>query len=114
MGLLTDGIDSKDGEAVLDLGCYGQKTRWKGVGALRPLMEDRRNALARHEYTVSECACMDFLDLSGQIVTRTDHADIPASTPALMAFLDSWWARERKRLVWDPDLRHYRKRKPTR
>ena len=82
-------------------------------------MPERRSdrvavVLSGTENTVSECACWVFLHFSGHGLARVDGAELEAYTPQVVAFLKSWYEREKSRLVWDPELRHYRKRKPAR
>ncbi len=86
------------------------------LAALFPLMDDRRVAvvLSGTKNTVSDGACGVFLHLSGHRLTRIDGAELEACTPQVVAFLKSWYEREKSSLVWDPELRHYRKRKPGR
>ncbi len=99
--------------------------RWECLQALRslesridldelfPFMEDRRVAFVFpcKEDTVSDCAFLVFLHFSGHDLIRADGAALESYKPKVVAFLQSWYQREKEALVWDPELRHYRKRK---
>jgi HEAT repeat protein len=82
------------------------------LSALFPLMEDRRVGIGGFsEQTVSANACWVFVGRCGHYPVRIDGRELEGYTPKLIAFLKSWYQREKENLVWDPKCKHFRLRK---
>ncbi len=45
-------------------------------------------------------------------LVRIDGAELEGYTPKVISFLKSWYQREKGNLVWDPERKHFRLRKP--